>query len=217
MRKREWFDDDAFWRELYPFIFPDRRFAEAPAEVEKALALTKPAGKRALDLCCGPGRCSSALAGRGYAVTGVDRTRFLLARAGARARRAGWSRRGVRKQKSSGGACGGGARPRGGRPRRPGDPAHPARLPRRHVPYLPAAPAGPHPRSRAARRPAAGRRGAVARRSPGLDSGRRSGGRDGLAAPWRGARRPEARRQGPEARGQRSEVGDQRSQNRRNP
>jgi SAM-dependent methyltransferase len=88
MRRKEWFDDEGFWRELYPFIFSDRRFADAPAEVEKLLALTKSAGKRALDLCCGPGRCSIALARRGYAVTGVDRTRFLLARARARARRA---------------------------------------------------------------------------------------------------------------------------------
>jgi SAM-dependent methyltransferase len=89
MRKREWFDDDAFWRDFYPLIFPRRRFDEAPAEIEKILALTKPAGTGALDLGCGPGRCSIALARRGYAVTGVDRTRFLLARARARARRAG--------------------------------------------------------------------------------------------------------------------------------
>jgi SAM-dependent methyltransferase len=88
MRRKEWFDDEAFWRELYPFVFSNRKFAEAPGEVERVLALTKPTGKCALDLCCGPGRSSIALARRGYAVTGVDRTRFLLARARARARRA---------------------------------------------------------------------------------------------------------------------------------
>ena len=87
-RKREWFDNEAFWRELYPFMFPEERFANAIVEVEKVLALTKPGGNAALDLCCGPGRCSVALAKKGFAVTGVDRTAFLLQKARARARRA---------------------------------------------------------------------------------------------------------------------------------
>ena len=77
-RKREWFDDDAFWRELYPFMFPEGRFTDTPDQIEKALALTRPTGRAVLDLCCGPGRCSIALAKKGFAVTGVDRTRFLL-------------------------------------------------------------------------------------------------------------------------------------------
>jgi SAM-dependent methyltransferase len=85
-RKREWFDNEAFWRELYPFMFPAQRFTDASVQVEKVLALTKPGGKVALDLCCGPGRCSIALAKKGFAVTGVDRTAFLLQKARARAR-----------------------------------------------------------------------------------------------------------------------------------
>lgn len=85
-RKREWFDDEAFWRELYPFMFTEKRFADTPDQIEKVLALTRPAGRAALDLCCGPGRCSIALARKGFAVTGVDRTRFLLNKARARAR-----------------------------------------------------------------------------------------------------------------------------------
>ncbi len=72
-RKREWFDDDSFWQELYPFLFPEQRFADTPEEIDKVLALTRPGGKAALDLCCGPGRCSIALAQAGFAVTGVDR------------------------------------------------------------------------------------------------------------------------------------------------
>jgi SAM-dependent methyltransferase len=83
--KKEWFDDDSFWRELYPFMFSKQRIAEADEQIAKALALTKPAGKSVLDLCCGPGRCSIALAKRGFSVTGVDRTKYLLDKARAKA------------------------------------------------------------------------------------------------------------------------------------
>lgn len=99
-RRREWFDDDSFWRDLYPFMFPKKRFAEAAEEVAKVLDLARPRGKSALDLCCGPGRCSIALAQRGFAVTGVDRTEFLLHKARAKARRTGvrieWVRKDMR-------------------------------------------------------------------------------------------------------------------------
>ena len=87
-QKKEWFDDDSFWRDMYPFLFPEQRFADAVEQVHKALKLTRPKGKVALDLCCGPGRCSIALARRGFIVTGVDRTRFLLDKARAKARAA---------------------------------------------------------------------------------------------------------------------------------
>ena len=83
--KKEWFDG-SFWEDLYPFLFTEERFATTADEVEKALALTSPAGKSVLDLCCGPGRYSIALAKAGFNVTGVDKTKFLLdkARAGAK-------------------------------------------------------------------------------------------------------------------------------------
>ncbi len=87
-RKNEWFDDDSFWRELYPFMFPVQRFAAADEQVAQALALTKPSGKSVLDLCCGPGRCSIALAKKGFRVTGVDRTKYLLGKARAKAKTA---------------------------------------------------------------------------------------------------------------------------------
>jgi SAM-dependent methyltransferase len=90
-RRKEWFDDDAFWRELYPFLFTRERLAAGDEHAEQALHLARPRGRVALDLACGPGRCSIALARRGFTVTGVDRTRLLLDRARARARRAGVS------------------------------------------------------------------------------------------------------------------------------
>lgn len=86
IRKKEWFDNDAFWRELYSFLFPAQRIADADEQVAKALILTKPLGKTALDLCCGPGRCSIALAKKGFSVTGVDRTKYLLDKARAKAK-----------------------------------------------------------------------------------------------------------------------------------
>jgi SAM-dependent methyltransferase len=87
-RKKEWFDDDSFWRELYPVMFPQQRFADADEQMAKALALTKPSGNRVLDLCCGPGRCSIALAKKGFSVTGVDRSKYLLAKARTKGRAA---------------------------------------------------------------------------------------------------------------------------------
>ena len=87
-RKKEWFDDDSFWVEMYPFMFPEKRFADAYDQIDKILQLVKPRGKMVLDLCCGPGRCSIALARKGFVVTGVDRTEFLLKKAKTRARAA---------------------------------------------------------------------------------------------------------------------------------
>jgi SAM-dependent methyltransferase len=85
-RKREWFDNDAFWRETYSFMFPDTRIDAAKDEVDKIIKLTNIKKGAALDLCCGPGRCTVALAKRRFKVTGVDRTKFLLDKARARAR-----------------------------------------------------------------------------------------------------------------------------------
>lgn len=87
-RTKEWFDDDAFWRDFYPVMFPQDRFDDTPGEIDKVLSLVKPNGKAVLDLCCGPGRCAVELARRGYEVTGVDRTKFLLDKAKTRARKA---------------------------------------------------------------------------------------------------------------------------------
>jgi ubiquinone/menaquinone biosynthesis C-methylase UbiE len=77
----EWFENESFWREMYPYMFDENRFAQAVEQVRKIMKLTGIRRGAVLDLCCGPGRHSVALAKRGFQVTGVDRTRFLLNKA----------------------------------------------------------------------------------------------------------------------------------------
>src|SRR5438445_2466532 len=81
----EWFADESIWKDLYPFTFPESAFTVADEQVEKILRLTGVGGGTVLDLCCGPGRHAVAFARRGFAVTAVDRTAFLLDHARARA------------------------------------------------------------------------------------------------------------------------------------
>lgn len=80
-----WAEDESYWREFYPLMFDERRFRAAPQEIQQILALVQFQGRDVLDLCCGPGRHSIALAQLGYRVTGVDRTAFLLREARQRA------------------------------------------------------------------------------------------------------------------------------------
>jgi len=85
----EWFQDEEFWRELYPYMFPAERFAAAGEQVEQILALAGTDGNKVLDLCCGPGRHAVEFAKRGWEVTGVDGSPFLLDRARERGTEAG--------------------------------------------------------------------------------------------------------------------------------
>jgi SAM-dependent methyltransferase len=80
-RKAEWFENESFWKETYPYMFFPERFKIADEQVAKILKLTRFSGKSVLDLCCGPGRLSIPLRKRGFEVTGVDRTKFLLDKA----------------------------------------------------------------------------------------------------------------------------------------
>jgi SAM-dependent methyltransferase len=77
----DWFADEAFWTEIYPFEFPASVIDAGAAQVDRALALTGVAGGHALDLGCGPGRHAIPLARRGFRVTAVDLSPFHLARA----------------------------------------------------------------------------------------------------------------------------------------
>ena len=81
----EWFEDESLWRELYPYVFPVERVAAAPGQVTQLLDLAGVTGGTVLDLCCGPGRHAVEFARRGFVVTGVDRSPFLLERARERA------------------------------------------------------------------------------------------------------------------------------------
>ncbi|GAB2694703.1 class I SAM-dependent methyltransferase [Paenibacillus thermoaerophilus] len=68
----------------YLIVYKHRDFAGARREVERMVQwLNLPAGASVLDLCCGMGRHSLALAEMGYKVTGVDLSEPLLAEARA--------------------------------------------------------------------------------------------------------------------------------------
>ncbi|MGH7558948.1 MAG: class I SAM-dependent methyltransferase [Gemmatimonadota bacterium] len=83
----KWFEDESFWETLYPIMFSEERFQSAEDQVENILNLTGFGGRDVLDLCCGPGRHSVLLAKKGFNVTGVDRSAFLLRKARAHADR----------------------------------------------------------------------------------------------------------------------------------
>ena len=85
----EWFENDTFWSEMYPYMFSEARLAMAKDEVRNILALTGFQGGDVLDLCCGPGRHSVIFAQKGCQVTGVDRTPFLLKKAKEKAKAEG--------------------------------------------------------------------------------------------------------------------------------
>jgi SAM-dependent methyltransferase len=85
----DWFADEAFWEMFFPALFPEQRFEAAEEQVDKILELLEFKGHSILDLACGPGRHSVVLAKKGFRVTGVDLSPFLLAKARERAASAG--------------------------------------------------------------------------------------------------------------------------------
>jgi len=82
----DWFEDETFWEKLYPFLFTGSKLEAAEVEVDSVLRLAGLERGDVLDLACGPGRHSVALAKRGFRVTGVDLSTFLLGKARQRAR-----------------------------------------------------------------------------------------------------------------------------------
>ena len=84
-RMSEWFDDESFWIEMYPYMFSDKQLEIARAQVDKIISLVGCRGGSILDLCCGPGRHSLVFAEKNFSVTGVDKIGFLLDKAKKRA------------------------------------------------------------------------------------------------------------------------------------
>ena len=74
----EWFEDESFWIATYPFLFSETRFEAAEQHLDDILDLVGMDSGSVLDLCCGPGRIAIPLAQRGFRVTAVDRSPFLL-------------------------------------------------------------------------------------------------------------------------------------------
>jgi len=72
---------EEIWEILDPFLFPPRAFKSARKEIAAVLKRTGLKDGRVLDLACGPGRHSVALAKNGLRVTGVDRSHYLLDKA----------------------------------------------------------------------------------------------------------------------------------------
>jgi SAM-dependent methyltransferase len=69
----EWHENEKLWIELAPVIFTPERRAQAAGEVDKLCRLIDvPAGATVLDVGCGVGRHTLALAKRGHPATGID-------------------------------------------------------------------------------------------------------------------------------------------------
>ncbi|QSF44161.1 class I SAM-dependent methyltransferase [Paenibacillus tianjinensis] len=80
----EWYEKS--FGEDYLIVYRHRDFCGARHEVEQMIGwLELPQGAKILDLCCGMGRHSLALAEAGYEVTGVDLSETLLREARAQA------------------------------------------------------------------------------------------------------------------------------------
>lgn len=78
----KWHDDDSFWQTFGPEMFTAERLEAALEEAEQIMKLLKlRSGATILDLCCGIGRHSLALARKGYVVTGLDRTESYIVQA----------------------------------------------------------------------------------------------------------------------------------------
>lgn len=85
----DWFSEEEFWRASFPFMFGAGKLDIADTEAEQMIALSRCEHGDLLDMCCGPGRHSLAFARRGFRVTGVDATTFLLDKAREEAEREG--------------------------------------------------------------------------------------------------------------------------------
>jgi SAM-dependent methyltransferase len=77
----DWFADEELWSAFSEVMFSPERAAVAAGVVAGSPLFDFPPGARVLDQCCGLGLFTVPLARRGYAVTGVDLSPVMLARA----------------------------------------------------------------------------------------------------------------------------------------
>lgn len=84
---KDWFDVEEFWVDFYDFLFSPSQFEKAEGEITQLLNLVGDVGPDILDLCCGPARHSVLLAQKGYQVTGVDNSNYILRKAKENCRR----------------------------------------------------------------------------------------------------------------------------------
>jgi SAM-dependent methyltransferase len=86
----EWWSDEAFWADMFDFIFPPEHLALGEGVAASAVALLGLRPPAAIvDLGCGPGRVAVPLAALGFRVIGVELQAPYLERARAAAQAAG--------------------------------------------------------------------------------------------------------------------------------
>lgn len=87
----KWYENDVFWEELFSVMFSEDRYIEGQRQVGDILKMTNSNVQTVLDLCCGPGCHSVQFALLGLAVTAVDLSPYLLAKAKEKADEVGVS------------------------------------------------------------------------------------------------------------------------------
>jgi SAM-dependent methyltransferase len=74
---------DHFWQVFFPILFPDVAFQDAREDIARIKRLCNIRGGEVLDQACGPGRYSVPMAEKGFELTAVDRSSYLISRARA--------------------------------------------------------------------------------------------------------------------------------------
>ena len=70
---RQWWQNELFWRDIGPFLFPDAAWKTAKDDLDEVVELLEvEPSERILDLGCGPGRFLLPLVERGFEVVGVE-------------------------------------------------------------------------------------------------------------------------------------------------
>ncbi len=74
----DWYFDEKLWKEFYSCMFSPAQFEVAQEQVEQIAGLIGREPERVLDLACGPGRHTLPMLRKGYRVTAVDTSPYLM-------------------------------------------------------------------------------------------------------------------------------------------